>query len=231
MYKSLITFLTIIICLETTNAKEYKLAEETVVFPGRISRMNKIARLVRIKVNFENSKFITKNNKIEIWNESFPNKRCTGYVEGKSNDYLLVRIPNYNGCIRSVYFTVGSYIHMYSPNLEDNLVTAKELVSILHRKRTALDARLSRYQKEVDQYLEKLDVLNKRYEVLRQKLEIEWQQELTNLEEDKTKSYKNYKETQARLNDVDFKLQQYRVRDQNMIEDRWSLDPKLYYKK
>lgn len=210
---------------------DYQLAEETVVFSGRISKMNSIAKLVRIRITFENSKFITKNNKLEMWNPSFPDKKCIGYIEGKSNDYFLVRVPKYSECLRTVYYTVGSYIHMYSPDLERNLITAKALVKILHRKRTALDARLSRYKQEVDSYLEKLDVVNKRYEVLRQKLEIEWQKELSNLEEDKTKSYKNYKETEARLHDIDFKLQQYRVRDQNMIEDRWSLDPKLYYKK
>ena len=224
-------FLFIILFCEFLYAKDYKLAEDTVVFPGRVSKVNQVAKLVRIRVKFENAKFITRNNKLFLWNESFPNKKCTGHIEGKSNDYLLVRLPDFGRCMRSVYFTVGSYLHMYSPDLENNLVTAHELVSVLNRKRTALDARLLRYKKEVDQYLEKLDVLNKRYEILRQKLEIEWQQELTFLEEDKTKSYKNYMDTEARLNDVDFKLQQYRVRDQNMTEDRWSLDPKLYYKK
>lgn len=213
------------------NAKLYKLNEETVIFPGRVSKINKIANLIRIKVTFENSKFIERNNRIEIWNESLPDKRCRGFIEGRSNDYILVRIPKYNTCAKTVYFTVGSYIHMYSPDLENNLVTAKELVNILHRKRTALDARLLRHKKDVDSYIEKVDVVNKRYEILKQKLELEWQRELGYLEEDKTRSYLNYKQTQSKLHDLEFKLQQYRVRDQNMIEDRWSLDPKLYYKK
>lgn len=224
-------FLIILTYSSFSYASQYKLKEETVVFPGRVSKVNRIARLVRIKVTFENSKFISKNNRIEIWNESVPNKKCVGFVEGRSNDYILVRIPKYNKCVRSVYFTVGSYIHMYSPDLENNLITAKELVRILHRKRTALNARLTRHKKAVDSYIEKVDVTNKRYEVLRQKLEIEWQRELANLEEDKTLSYQNYKQTQSKIHELEFKLQQYRVRDQNMIEDRWSLDPKLYYKK
>ena len=227
--KCLILILSLYSSLSFANL--YKLNEETVVFPGRVSKVNKVARLARIKVTFENAKFITKNNRIEIWNESVPNKKCIGYVEGRSSDYILVRIPQFKKCLRTVYFTVGSYIHMYSADLENNLVTAKELVRILHRKRTALDARKIRHKKAVDSYIEKVDVTNKRYEVLRQKLELEWQKELANLEEDKTRSYQNYKQTQAKLHELEFKLQQYRVRDQNMIEDRWSLDPKLYYKK
>lgn len=212
-------------------AKDYTLMEETVVFPGRVSRVNPVAKLVRLKIDFENAKFLNKNNRIEIWNESFPERRCLTYLEGRTNDYLLVRIPEYNKCRKTIYFTTGSYLHMYSPDLENSLITAKELVQILQRKHMALNARLTRYQSEVDGYIEKVDVVNKRYEVLRQKLELEWQRELSNLEEDKTRAYQNFKETQARLNDLEFKLRKYRVRDQNLKEDRWSLDPKLYYKK
>ncbi|MEE2671158.1 MAG: hypothetical protein VYA54_05580 [Bdellovibrionota bacterium] len=212
-------------------AKEYTLMEETVVFPGRVSRVNPVAKLVRLKIDFENAKFLNKNNRIEIWNESFPERRCLTYLEGRTNDYLLVRIPEYNKCRKTIYFTTGSYLHMYSPDLENSLITAKELVQILQRKHMALNARLTRYQSEVDGYIEKVDVVNKRFEVLRQKLELEWQRELADLEEDKTRAYQNFKETQARLNDLEFKLRKYRVRDQNLQEDRWSLDPKLYYKK
>lgn len=211
--------------------KEYKLADETVVFPGHISKINPIAKLVRVKIKFENSKFLSKNNRVEIWNESQPQKRCLSYLEGRTNDYLLLKIPEYQKCRRSIYFTTGSYVQMYSPDLENNLVTAKELVRVLQRKHTALNARFRRYQAEVDGFIEKVDVVNKRYEVLRQKLELEWQKELAILEEDKTRAYQNFKETQARLNDLQFKMRQYRVRDQNVLEDRWSLDPKLYYKK
>lgn len=212
-------------------AGEYKLAEDEVVFTGRISKMNSVAKLIRIKIDFENAKFLSKNNRIEIWNDSSSENKCLTYLEGRTNEYLLVRVPSLTKCIRAVQMTTGSYIHMYSPNLENSLATAKALVEILNRKRTALDARLSRYKRKVDSFIEKIDVTNKRYEVLRQKLELEWQQELSNLEDDKVKNYEDYKQTQAKLHELEFKLQQYRVRDQNMKVDRWSLDPKLYYKK
>ena len=212
-------------------AKDYKLAADTVVFPGRVSKMNRVARLVRIKIKFENSKFITKNNKIEIWNQSVPDKKCFGYLEARSNDYLLIRVPKMQRCLSTVYFAAGSYLHMYSADLENSLITAKELNDVLTRKRTALDARLSRYKREVDGYIEKVDLVNQRYEILRRKLELEWQKELSSVEEDKSRSYLNYQQTVSRLHELDFKMQQYRVRDQNMVEDRWSLDTKLYYKK
>ena len=57
------------------SARSYNLNEETVVFSGRISKINKDAKLVRIKIKFENAKFISKNNRLEIWNESVPEKK------------------------------------------------------------------------------------------------------------------------------------------------------------
>lgn len=215
----------------TANARDYNSQDDSVVFPGRISKTNPIAKLIRLKISFENSKFLSKNERIEIWNPTIPQKKCLGYMEGRSSRYILIRIPKYKECKTRIYFTTGSYLHMYSPNLDDHLVTARELVDVLNKKRTALDARQRRYQRALDSYIEKIDVTNKRYEILRQKLELEWQKELSNLEEDKSKSYALFKHTETKLHEVEFKMQQYRVRDQNMHEDRWSLDPKLYYKK
>ena len=88
-----------------------------------------------------------------------------------------------------------------------------------------------RHQRDLDQHVEKMDAVNKRYEILRQKLEIEWQKELSLLEEDKTEVYMSYKHSQARLSELEHKLQKYRIEDENLKEDRWSLDPKLYFKK
>ena len=212
-------------------AIEYVNNEDSVNFSGRISRINKIAKLIRLKITFENSKFIRKKDRVEFWNETYPEKRCMSYVEARTSEYILLRVPQYESCISRVHAGVGSYLHLYSPDLENGLGVAKDLVGILKKKHLALSARMTRFKKDVSGYIEKMDAVNKRYEVLRQKLEIEWQKEISGLEEDKTESYMRYKHSQARLNELEHKLQQYRVHDENLTEDRWSLDPKLYFKK
>lgn len=201
------------------------------IFSGRVSSLSPVARLARIRIDFENAKFLNKKDRVEFWNETYPDQKCLAYVVGKSNRYLLLKVPNYKLCITNVHMTVGSYLHMYSIDLEEHLSVAKDLVKILLKKRLALRSRLMRYEKEVESFVEKMDAVNKRYEVLRQKMEIEWKKELTALEEDKTTSYMNYKNTQARLGELEHKMQKYRVQDQNLVEDRWSLDSKLYFKK
>ncbi len=200
-------------------------------FAGRISRLNETAKLARIRTDFANIKFLNRKDRIEFWNESYPDQRCTGLVEGRTNDYLLLRIPQYDTCVRKVHFTTGSYLHFDSEDLRETVKVAGELVEVLLKKRLAMQAKKDRHQKELTGHVEKVDVVNKRFEILRQKLEIEWQKELASLEEDKARSFTEFKTSEARLNEIDTKLEAYRIENHNLKLDRWSLDPALYYKK
>lgn len=204
---------------------------EEALFSGRISKVSRDSSLVRLRVDFENMKFINQKDKIEFWHEDTPGRRCTSYVEGRSNRYLLLKVSNFKECITKVGFSTGTYLHLYSEDLLKTLYTARDLNDVLIKKRLALSAKEKRYKKEVLAYDERLEILNKRYEVLRKKLELEWQNEINALEEDKSKAMKEYKNAQARLNDVENKMLQYRIEDNNLKEDRWSLDPNLYFKK
>lgn len=200
-------------------------------FTGRISRLNPAAKLMRIRTDFANIKFLNRKDRIDFWNETYPDQRCAATVEGRTNDYLLVKVPLYETCVRRVHFTTGSYLHFQSDDLKQTVSMAKELVEILQKKRLAMQAKKDRLQKDLSGHVEKVDAVNKRFEILRQKLEIEWQKELSLLEEDKMRSFTQFKDAEARLNEIDTKLEAYRVEDHNLKLDRWSLDPALYIRK
>lgn len=229
LFISFILFCVSASALSQTNEK--KRDEYATVFSGRISRLNSAAKLARIRTDFANIKFLNRKDRIEFWNETYPDHRCTALVEGRTNDYLLLRIPQYDTCIKKVHFTTGTYLHMDSPDLEQTTKIARELVDILLKKRLAMNAKMQRHQKELDGYVEKVDAVNKRYEILRQKLEIEWQKELASVEEDKASSFTEFKNAEARVNEIDTKLETYRIDDHNLKLDRWSLDPALYIRK
>lgn len=201
------------------------------LFSGRISSLNQNASLVRIKIDFKNMKFLNKRDKLEFWSESNPANRCSSFVMGKSNEYILLKVPNFDLCVSRVHLTTGAYLLIESQDLAKNLKIARELVDILLKKQIALDAKLTHNKRDLDIYVEKVEAVNQRYSILRQKLELEWQKELQHLEEDKNDTFKIYKQTEARLDDVYHKLEQYRVYDHNLEIDRWSLDKNLYIKK
>jgi chromosome segregation ATPase len=127
--------------------------------------------------------------------------------------------------------TTGSYLHFWSKDLENNLKAAHELVEILLKKRMALLARKRHHERDLDAHVEKVEATNKRYEILRQKLEAEWNKDLAALEEDKANSLVAFKQAEARLNEVESKLESYRIHEHNFTVDRWSLDPDSYFHK
>src|SRR5688572_20393010 len=94
-----------------TQTKVSKHDENTSIFSGRISRLNPAARLARIRTDFANIKFLNRKDRIEFWNETYPDRRCLALVEGRTNDYLLIRIPQYETCIRQVHFTAGAFLY------------------------------------------------------------------------------------------------------------------------
>ena len=121
---------------------------------------------MRIRVRFDNYKFLNVKDRIEFWNEANTVKRCLAFIEARSPDYMLLRIPQYDQCISQVYLTVGSYLKFYSKDLRDNLSIAKDLTKVLLKKRLALGARKNRYENDLDTFDDKLEALNKRYEIL-----------------------------------------------------------------
>ncbi|MCT4643231.1 MAG: hypothetical protein N4A33_13150 [Bacteriovoracaceae bacterium] len=224
-------FLVILLVSLSCFSTEYKLDEDTAKFSARITRLNKSAKLMRLKISFENAKFLRKSDRIEFWNETYPNKKCMSYVLGRSAEYLLVKVPKYNECIHNMHLTTGTYLHLYSEDLEKGIKIGKGLVEILIKKKFALQSKMKRYKNELNSHIEKVELVSKRYQVLREKLDLELKEQLAALEEDKVKNFQNFNGTKAKLDDLMFKLEQYRVYDQNLTEDRWSLDPKLYFKK
>lgn len=197
-------------------------------FSGRISRLNAPAKLARIRTNHGNIKFLNAADRLTFWNESYPNQKCLASVEGRTNDYLLLKIPRYEECIRRVHFTTGTYLRFESEDLKNSIGLAQELVEILQKKRLATEAKKERNRRELERHVEKVDAVNKRFEILRQKLELEWQKELAALEEDKAGAFTDFKQSEALLNEIDTKLELYRIEDHNLKVDRWSLDPALY---
>ena len=201
------------------------------LFSGRVSKINDKASLMRVNVKFANMKYINKQDRLEFWNEHNPLIRCRATIVGKSPDYILLKINDFEFCLKKLFIAHGGYLKFYSQDLSNNLKMGGEILTILLKKRLAVNGRLTESKKQLESHLDKVDSINKRYEILRQKLELEWQQELALLEEDRIVSLRNFKALELRLAEIEQKIEQYKVEDENLEIDRWALDPTLYFKK
>lgn len=200
-------------------------------FAGRVSKINVKGELVRIKVGFDNVKYINKRDKLEFWDERTRGKKCKAFVMGKSNEYLLIRVPQLSFCMGQVFVNPGVYLNFFSQDLVNNVRMGKELISILLKRRLALHGKMMTHRRGLDSHIEKVNAVDLRYKVLRDKLEAEWRNELGALEEDRIVSLRNYKEIEMQIADLDSKLERYKIDDENIKLDRWSLDPRLYFNK
>lgn len=201
------------------------------IFSGWVSKVNPKASLVRFKVDFNNLKYLNKKDVLQLWNIGTADKRCEGIVLGKTSEHILVKVTQFELCQRFVSFGDGAYMKFFSQDLVNNIKMGTELMAILTKKYLALSGKMKRFENELDGYLDRINTVNSRYEILKQKLEKEWNDELAYLEEDRVEILKEFQGVKSQLNDVKFKMEQYKIDDDNLKTDRWSLDSKQYYKK
>ena len=201
------------------------------IFSGRVVTTHAEAGIIRVQVDFPNFKYLNKKDTVEFWKAFDTERRCKARVVGKSNDYMLLKVYKYEFCAKTLFFERGSYVRFYSENLVSNIKTGREMIEVLLKKRLGIKGQMEEAKKGLDNYMAKVDGINKRYEILRIKLEQEWKKEISYLDEDKNTTFSRYKELETRLDEVEHKLEKYQVSDENLYLDRWSLDPKLYYRK
>lgn len=209
----------------------YSALSEDGFFSGRISKINREISVVRIKVDFDNIKYINVKDKLEFWDEKNSSLKCKSYVIGRTSDYILLKLPDMKYCEQNLYFTTGAYFKFFSEDLKNNVSMGREVVGILIKKRMAVQGQMDVRNKEIQGHMDRVGSLNARYQTLREKLEQEWQKELHALDEDRTYSLRSYKDLERRRDEIDQKLEQYKLKDENLTLDRWSLDSNLYFKK
>lgn len=213
-----------------SSAHAQKLSEEG-FFSGRLSKINRVISTIRVKVDFDNVKYVNVKDKVEFWDEKNETLKCKSYVLGRTADYILLKLPDMKYCEKNLYITAGAYFKFFSEDLENNVKMGREVVGILIKKRMAVQGQMDLRNKEILAHMDRVNTVNARYQTLREKLEQEWQKELHGLDEDKTYSLKSFKDLERRRDEIDQKLEQYKLKDENLTLDRWSLDSNLYFKK
>ena len=98
------------------------------------------------------------------------------------------------------------------------------MINVLNKKRLAIFGKLKRVKKRLTTFVERESAVNFRYDTLSSKLEAERQEALLALESEKIMDTQNFKNFSSKLDEIDFKLEKYRIHDTNNVDERWSLD-------
>ena len=127
-------------------------------------------------------------------------------------------------CSKYQNLSLGINADFVSIDLEKNMISVNDLVKVLNKKRLAIFGKLQRVKKRLAIFVERVDATNKRFDTLRTKLEAERQEALSYLESEKLLDTQNFKNYSSKLDEIDFKLEKYRLEDSNSNDIRWSLD-------
>lgn len=205
--------------------------EDSTVFSARVASSEPEAGLIRFRLNFENAKFLTDKDYMSLWRGDYRSRSCMAKMVSRSPDYLLVKVFDYKDCQEALGFNEGSVLNIQSNDLGKNIETAKTLIDVLLKKKLALEGKLSRGKLLIEQQNQRLNALNQRYNVLKDKLEQQRLQEAEGLVAGFQTERDDYQESLLRLQEVQHKLEVYKVKDHNLSQDRWALDPHLYYRR
>jgi hypothetical protein len=191
-------------------------------------KYNEKARLLKVKGEFANIKYLVQGTRLEIWNPEKSLIKCKAWVRENTMGYLLLDIQNSAACINKIYLQPGSYLMAQSEELVKNLEVGKQAMEVMAKRRLILTGERENLQKELDAYTEKIEMTNKKFQLAREQIELEYKKEIGELERSRIDKVNTFQDLAARLEDLEFKMKRYEVEDQNFKTDRWSIDPTLH---
>tara|TARA_B100000925_G_scaffold291844_2_gene281861 strand:+ start:155 stop:856 length:702 start_codon:yes stop_codon:yes gene_type:complete len=193
-------------------------------FKARLYSVKKEVHLLKFRVNFPNARFLTPGTSVKFRTNIGLNYYCDGVVLSKSVNHFLLKVPHIENCSRYQNLSLGINADFISTDLEKNIISAQELINVLNKKRLAIFGKLKRVKKRLTTFVERESAVNFRYDTLSSKLEAERQEALLALESEKIMDTQNFKNFSSKLDEIDFKLEKYRIHDTNDVDERWSLD-------
>ena len=193
-------------------------------FKARLYSVKKEVHLLKFRVDFPNARFLTPGTAVKFRTNLNLDYFCDGVILSKSVNHFLLKVPHIENCSRYQNLSLGINANFISEDLEKNIISTRELISILNKKRMALFGKLKRVKKRLATFVERVSATNTRYDTLSDKLEAERQEALLALESEKIMDTQNFKNFSSKLDEIDFKLEKYRIHDTNNVDERWSLD-------
>ena len=193
-------------------------------FKSRLFSKNLGAGLLKFRADFSNARFLTPGTKAKFKTNVGVAYSCEGVVVSKSVNHFLFKVFHGEKCARYQNLSLGLNANFRSHDLEKNINTTYELIDILNKKRMAIYGKLKETKKRLDTFLERTSAVNARFDALRSKLESERHEALNYLESEKMMDIQNFKNFGSRLDEIDFKIEKYRVMDTNYTDEKWSLD-------
>ena len=195
-------------------------------FSGRVTDKDDKARVFKIHVENNNTKFFRSGDMVQFKVNTKENRQyCKGFVRAVEDFYFTIYVETLHTCYdEDTYFRRGTVLNFYSPQLANRVLEGSlyrgQLVT---RKQDFLKQMngINHFLWTFDQQKVKTaaDFDTQINELQRQK-----QKALDDLITEKQEKLVLQNELMKKLNDLDESLKFYRVERQELMTDRWELD-------
>ncbi len=199
-------------------------------FTGRVTDKDKTGRILKVKVQNNNTKFFKNGDYLEfvLPNTEDQDGKCQGYVRTTEEFYFTMYVQDFSGCYgkngTGLYFRRGTILKFHSETLARRVFEASK-------------ARERLLVQKAD-FLKQLNEINHffySYDQERIKVTAEFDKRINEVKELKSKALNRLvdkkkenlelqSELMQTLNKLDTELKHYRVERQELFFDRWDKD-------
>jgi hypothetical protein len=195
-------------------------------FSGRVSDKDKTGRILKVKVENNNTKFFQDGDFVEFYlNQGDPEKTCKAYVRSAEDFYFTIYVQDFSACYSATkYFRRGTVVHFTSEILAKRVFEASKMRELLMVKKADFLKQLSGInhflwsfdQQKIKATAELDERINELMELKRKAVDrvIDKKKENIDLQAQLIKQ----------LNDLDQEMKFYRVERQENMTDRWNTD-------
>ncbi|MBL7664729.1 MAG: hypothetical protein JNM93_06315 [Bacteriovoracaceae bacterium] len=195
-------------------------------FSGRVSDRDETERIFKIRVENNNTKFLSNGDKLMFSvNESARTGKCSAYVRATEDFFITVYVEDFSPCWNpKEYFRRGTVLHFENEIMAQRVYEAgkqREILLLQH-----------------DDFLKQLNEINHflwSYDQEKIKVTASYDEKINQLKEEKRKAVDSLIDKKQenlnlqlvlkkRLNEMDEKLRFYRIERQELLMDRWNLD-------
>lgn len=197
-------------------------------FTGRVTDRDKSTNILKISSENKNIKFFRAGDLVSFTVASRDSNFCKGYVRNVEENFFVIYVKDIYSCWEDTdYFRRGSLLRFQSNQLSLRVREASKHRIILLKRKRDFFRQLNDVNHFVWSYDQQKVLTASDYDLKIVEIEKGKQKALEMLISKKKDQIRIQKELIRRLDELDEKLDHYRIERDDMLVDRWHLDHDL----
>lgn len=200
-------------------------------FPGRLTDKKDDNTVLKISGENPNIRFFKRGDRVmfQFDRPSISHLTCRGLVRGVEKHYFILYVRNIQKCLgrSSSRLRRGAHMNFHSPTLAQRVLEASRFRQILIEKKADFLRQLNQLNNELWSFHQRRLKIIANYEEEILKLEKERERELRVFNRERKDKADLKRDLIARLDQLKFDLEFYRVVKPEILKDRWGQDHDL----